>query len=141
MTQESLNGITSNLLTALAIYDQTARGTGRTERLLSQLRERDVVICGTVREADRLRRELRDRRIQNVRTTYAPPTNDGVMTVVNNYRRSSRFLFDHTFLHAYAEGFVRDLPGIFNHITQLNERLAQQGEPVMSTYDNTRKSI
>lgn len=141
MTQDILTGITAGLLTALEIHDRTGRGTGRTERLLSQLRERDVLICGTVREADRLRRVLRDRGIQNVRTTYAPPTGDGVLTVVKNYHRSSRFLFDHTFYQAYAEGFIHSLPGIFEHIHQLNERRILQEEPAMPTYDNTRKSI
>jgi len=128
MSQDILNGVMGCLRTALSIHETGARNTGRTERLLAQVRERDVIICGSVREADRLRRLLRERGVTGIQVSYSDPSGQGVMQTIQNYRRMKRFLFDHSFIHAFMLKAVEGLPEVFTDIEKLNERLSQQDE-------------
>lgn len=57
---QDLHGFNEVALAAVRAFDHGGRSTGRTARMLAQLKPGHRIICATSREADRLRRLLRD---------------------------------------------------------------------------------
>ncbi len=80
------------LRVALEAVEIGARRSGRTTRMLDQVRDGDVVVCATAREVDRLTRLLAERRIK-ARVTMAAGHYD-----VPRPRAPGRIHFDHDWL-------------------------------------------
>lgn len=70
---EDLRRIAAALKTALEMFEMGSRQSGRTERMLAQLKPGHRIICADPREAERLRRQVRERGIKDVVITSADP--------------------------------------------------------------------
>lgn len=71
---EDINRTAAALTAALMTFEQGSRQSGRTERMIAQLKPGHRVICSSDREANRLRRILHQRGISEVTIVAADPT-------------------------------------------------------------------
>lgn len=72
MTQD-LYGLDLALDLAMELFERGSRRSGRTERMIAMVKPGDRVITATAEEAQRLRRLLRDRGVENVDVVAGQP--------------------------------------------------------------------
>jgi len=105
-------GVLASALTGLRVYEQAARRSGRTMRLLEQVQDGDRIITTNV-EADRIRRELGQMGKHRVEVV--------ALSIDADPRRYStlprgRTFFDHMFVHAFMVRACEDAAGYLDRM-------------------------
>lgn len=125
-------GIGEALSMGLRMYIHAKRATGRTTMLLDSLKEGDMVIAATDREAKRIERLARDRGLEHViGRGYEPrggrnPFHD-LETIMAGSKR--RVVFDHTFFEALYWWMIHDTQeAMADFINRNNRRCARTKE-------------
>lgn len=116
-----------NAMTAMVrVYTQSARRSGRTTSLLAALKNGDRVICLTLEDARRLKRECRERNI-NVKCGYHSPEHPVRLSC---YKRSAgRTIFDHRWVEDY---YQRAMDNASTDIDSLERMLSGHNDPSVS---------
>lgn len=96
------------LAAGLQIYLQTARRTGRTSRMLDRLKDGDQVVTLSSREADRLRRLAKERKLDVRIVTVSEPHPGAVLATVRTAPRMGHTYFDHLWVEAFFERAIAD---------------------------------
>ncbi|MDX0267660.1 hypothetical protein GOC13_07425 [Sinorhizobium meliloti] len=104
--QHSLKQMAEALRIASHAIDAAQRGTGRTYRMLEQVRDGDAILCHRD-EAGCIRQELRRRNIRADVRVIAPT--DFLQGRVNLYRGQKRTHFSHVFTQAVIEQEIMDM--------------------------------
>lgn len=97
-------GIGSAASMGLHLYEASSRGTGRTTRMVERLRDDDQVVCRSAKEAERIRRLLKDagKSTKVVSVQHASDLYD------RTQRAKGRTYFDHDWVHQYFVDAVKD---------------------------------
>lgn len=122
-----LFGIGQAINGAVMIYFQSARATGRTTMMLEMLKNGDRIVFYNSREADRVKRLLRERNL-NVECIIAPP--DNLDRLFEHGTSQGRTVFDHTWIERF---WLRQIKLTTKDIDFMQERLSGYGEPHRKT--------
>lgn len=104
-------GIGAGIKGAIRVFMTCARGTGRSEALVSSLKKGDMVVCHNPQETKRLVNICRDRKIEGVKIITC--TKDKLHYLHQHPRPEGRLIFDHSWIESFyinaIEGAERDL--------------------------------
>jgi hypothetical protein len=106
-------GIGAAVLGSVNTYFQSARRTGRTTALLESLKPGDRIICATSKEADILRRMIRERNL-DVRCIVVPPSVPDKL--FEHSMSQGRTIFDHTWLEQYYLARLKRMAQDIDHL-------------------------
>lgn len=107
------HGMGSSALSGLRLFEMASRRSGRTTRMVAMADDRDVIVCTTARETQRVERMLREKG-KKTRVTNCPPSLDALA----NIRPAvyGRCLPDHSWVYEYFVGAIeraeRDLASV-----------------------------
>lgn len=93
-----LFGIGAGITGAARIYSHSARQTGRTAAMLDAAKDGDRILCLNNKEADRLRRLLRERKL-DVEVVVVPTKDPS--RAFDRGTPSGRSVFDHSWVEQY----------------------------------------
>jgi len=110
-------GVGAALRAAFEMFTVTSRSTGRTEHLIDNLQEGDIVICSTAGAAGDIERRAKERGIAVRATVCKPDTRSVAQTLVG---RHERVCFDHGWVEQYFLRCIdearRELGGLQDHL-------------------------
>jgi len=111
-------GIGAGIAGAARIYSHSARQTGRTTAMLDAAKDGDRILCLNAKEADRLRRLLRDRGLE-VEVIVVPTRDPGA--AFSRGTPTGRSIFDHSWVEQhYMEAIERARKDIDHLQTELS---------------------
>lgn len=121
-------GVGEALAMAMKMYIHTKRATGRTTMLLDSLKEGDMVICATTREAQRIERLARGRGFEHVIAVGRDPTiGRSALSQIHQdmIQTKRRIVFDHTYFEALYWWVIHDtMSALTQLVNHHNERRA-----------------
>lgn len=107
------HGMGSSALSGLRLFEMASRRSGRTTRMVAMADDRDVVVCATAREAQRVERMLREKG-KKTRVTHCPQSLGALADV--RPAVNGRCLLDHSWVYEYFIGALesaeRDLASV-----------------------------
>jgi hypothetical protein len=103
---DEINRLHEAMGMALRMYEQGARRSGRTTRMIDQVREGETVVCFNALHARHVQTALRERGLTNVRvSTCAPDMGEFVSTTAGV---RGRIHLDHCWVHEwYSAAIIR----------------------------------
>lgn len=113
----------------LAVYQQTAKQTGRTTAMLDRVKDGDRIVFADPREAERVRRMLRDRQA-NVECVTCPPSD--LRGLLDRPPAVGRLVFDHGWIELYYRDVVQRAQGDLDAIVERGS--GPKDEPRESRY-------
>ena len=126
-------GIAAGIMGAANVFLTTARRTGRTTRMLEAIKDLDRVVCATRQEADRIRHELKVRKIKAEVLVVAPSEYDRLFHFGTPKGRTH---FDHPWVEDY---FMNGIATQASRLSHLERELSGYGEAHRETAANARE--
>jgi hypothetical protein len=120
-------GIGPAMKGAALIYFQASRRTGRTTSLLNSLKKGDRVCCARPAEAERLRRQCKQRGLDVEVVTLPPHHVDDVRRLGTSQGRT---IFDHMWVEQF---YMNAVERAQHDIDYLEQQLSGYGEPHRET--------
>ena len=115
-------------------YFQAARGTGRTTSLLESLKDGDRVCCVSSKEADRLKRMLRERQVEAEAITVDPSM---PQRIFERGTPKGRTIFDETWIEQY---YMRALEAAARDIDHFQREASGFGAAHIETREAAREA-
>ena len=127
-------GIGQALKGMARVYFQAARGTGRTTSLLESLKDGDRVCCVNGKEADRLTRMLRERKVDAQAIAVDPNTPERIF---ERGTPKGRTIFDESWIEQY---YLRALEAAARDIDHLQREASGFGTAHIETREAAREA-
>lgn len=115
-------------------FFQASRGTGRTTSLLESLKDGDRVCCVNSQEADRLKRMLRDRKVDAQVIAVDPKTPERVF---ERGTPKGRTIFDESWVEQY---YMRALEAVAKEIDHFQREASGFGAAHIETREAVREA-
>ena len=101
---DDINRMHEALGMALRMYELGARRSGRTTRMVEQVREGETVVCLNEQHARNVRQALQEKGLRDIRvTTCAPNMGNFISTTAGN---SGRIHLDHCWVHEWYSAAI-----------------------------------
>lgn len=125
-------GIGSAASMALHLYESASRRSGRTSRMIAAAGEDDLIVCRTEKEAERLRRLLKE--AGKCTKVKAIPHTDELHERIGA-RPRGRAIFDHSWVHQFFVDAVKDAEDNLQRIEDAlssvpRDRIAEKSHPM-----------
>ena len=105
-------GIGSAVIGAARVYFNSARRSGRTNALMTSIKDGDRVVCATERQARHLQQLLKDHGI-NASTIVTPPERPDMLFMHGT--STGRTIFDHVWLEQYYLRCLQETASLIDH--------------------------
>ncbi|WP_378952241.1 hypothetical protein [Mesorhizobium sp. ANAO-SY3R2] len=132
------------LAAGLEIYILSSRRTGKTTRMIANLKDGDQVVTLHQKEADRLRRIFKERKLDVRVITIAEPQPHEVLTRVSTASGRGRTHFDHSWVEAFfsraIDNAAKDFDSLVSAVTgwqETHERTRKAAEMARAVPDRT----
>lgn len=126
-------GIGQAIKTAVVVYRQSARGTGRTTSLVDGVKDGDRIVFASQKEAFRVKRLIKERGI-NVSCIVVNPKTPERIFEMGSVAGEGRNIFDHTWVEMFYENAIND---VFRFIDKLERETSGYG----AAHRETRRKL
>lgn len=119
----SMYGYMSAMLVGLTVFEESQRGSGRTEDLLQKLEPGDQIVCMPT-HARHIRQRLLDMGKTGVTVTASAPAGNSVYGL----HRAKRTYFEHNWVYNNLKIQLEDIEKSYNAITSMTSEQAPSSD-------------